>query len=287
MPDYYCVFAEWVPRTYNSFEEVQEQIRDFHDPSWTKFATFENADKALVLFFGEGDYNRGINLINNGYAPEPVSQDHLRDRQRLALRALHERFRHEDQFPFHATCVASLDDCYIVFLGEGLAFKKLANAHLLSFSMQKLLTDVCDKLDILEPLYRAITKTSRDGRTCYRHLTSLVPPTAQDALVESGQIAFDEETSVEDAARMTLRALCASVDVVVYDYNYDIVQTLTNKYANLANDYRNILQKERQIYRSQTPPTRHKNRFFISIQSPIAAWVHPPRPSHPKWTDLF
>ncbi|QHO49172.1 uncharacterized protein DS421_1g11680 [Arachis hypogaea] len=233
-PDYYCVFAGWVPGIYNSFDDVQEQIRDFHGPSWAKFATLENADNAWVLFFGEGDYDRGINLINNGYAPEPVSQDHHRDKQRVALQALHERFRHEEQVPLPR-----------YLRSEDLASQKPANALLLSLSMRNLLTEVCDKLDTPEPLYRAITKTSRDGRTCYRHLASLVPPTSPDALVESGRIAFNEETSVEDAARMTLRALCATLDVVVYDYNYDIVQTLTNKYANLANDYRNILRKEK------------------------------------------
>ncbi|KAL4301502.1 hypothetical protein AHAS_Ahas17G0307300 [Arachis hypogaea] len=141
-PYYYCVFAGWVPRFYTSFEEVQEQINDFHGPSWCKFAFLDNADKAWVLFFGDGDYDRGLSRINNGLAPEPVTLDHYREKQRVALRALHEQFRCEDQIPLPYYLRA-----------DDLAPRKPTNAHLLTFSMRKLLSDACDRLEIPEPLY--------------------------------------------------------------------------------------------------------------------------------------
>ncbi|KAL4275993.1 hypothetical protein AHAS_Ahas20G0162700 [Arachis hypogaea] len=208
-PDYYCVFAGWVPGIYTSFEEVQEQINDF--PAW-------------VLFFGDGDYDRGLSRINNGLAPEPVTLDHYREKQRIALRALHERFRREDQIPFLTTCEVTDD----------LAPRKPTNAHLLTFSMRKLLSDACDRL---EPPSHHKNLSRWSHMLPPPRLTG--PSPCQQPLVESGRIAFDVDTNIEDATRMTLRTLCASLEVVVDDYNYDIVQALTDKYANLANHFCN------------------------------------------------
>ncbi|KAL4329037.1 hypothetical protein AHAS_Ahas13G0260000 [Arachis hypogaea] len=54
MSNYYCVFVGSVPENYNSFEEVQNQIHDFHDLSWAKFATRKHRQSLGTLLRQKG-----------------------------------------------------------------------------------------------------------------------------------------------------------------------------------------------------------------------------------------
>ncbi|MED6194166.1 hypothetical protein PIB30_026031 [Stylosanthes scabra] len=99
-----------------------------------------------------------------------------------------------------------------------------------------MLTQACHRLNIPEPLYRLVTKRLRDGRWTYRHIVSLVPPDARQAVVVRGRLSFEQNASWEDAARLGLRRLCQLTRGYVNDYNLDLVQRWRVRYAQLGSD---------------------------------------------------
>ncbi|KAL4393355.1 hypothetical protein S245_003935 [Arachis hypogaea] len=183
----------------------------------------DEADEAWLIYFGRGDREHGKWRLDNDLAPEPVATDDYRASQMVALRALHKRYnleRHQlAPIPLHPNEVVP---------------EEPAREPLLAVSMRDWVRKACDSLDIPPPIYRVIRQTASHDRRCYRHLASVVPSGATDALVVSGRYAYDFDTSHEDAARLCLRALSKVLDTFVDDYNYDLLETWKTKYIHLT-----------------------------------------------------
>nr|XP_029145149.1 uncharacterized protein LOC114924505 isoform X1 [Arachis hypogaea] len=107
---------------------------------------------------------------------------------------------------------------------------------LLNPSMTAYLDQACDNLHIPGPIYRILVQRVPDGRTCYRHLVSVTPPSSSEALVVVGRIAFDHTLSLEDAARLCIRELCKTNDTYIHDYNYDVAERWKQKYMELCQE---------------------------------------------------
>ncbi|XLU33475.1 uncharacterized protein LOC107620062 [Arachis ipaensis] len=223
-PDYYCVFNGWIPGIYTSLEELLEQINEFDDCCWEKYQTLALAEQAWLSFFGGGDAEEGKRRIQLGEAPDAVETDDYRDKQRLALRALHARFH---QFQYDLANNPERRD---------LVPETPPNEPLLHQSMRSYLAMACEKLDIPGPIYRILNQRYPDGCTCYQHLVSVVPPSSFEALVVIGPIAFNPTISIEDAARLCIREICKKEDCYVLDYNYDLVGMWKQKYIQLCKE---------------------------------------------------
>ncbi|QHO53542.1 uncharacterized protein DS421_2g48880 [Arachis hypogaea] len=182
----------------------------------------DEADEAWLVYFGRGDCEHGKWRLDNDLAPEPVAMDDYHVSQMVALRALHKRYVQPQGTPAATT--------------NEMVPKKPDREPLLAVSMRDWVRKACDSLDIPPPIYRIIRQTTSHDRRCYRHLASVVPSRATDALVVYGRYAYDIDTSLEDAARLFLRALSEVLDTFVDDYNYDLLETWKTKYINLAQE---------------------------------------------------
>ncbi|KAL4274736.1 hypothetical protein S83_069271 [Arachis hypogaea] len=250
-PDYYCVFNGWIPGIYTSLEELLEQINEFDDCCWEKYQTLALAEQAWLSFFGGGDAEEGKRRIQLGEAPDAVETDDYRDKQRLALRALHARF-HQFQYDLANNPERKSSPILIEYLlhfsftlcpyqmhyrvGRDLVPETPPNEPLLHQSMRSYLAMACEKLDIPGPIYRILNQRYPDGCTCYQHLVSVVPPSSFEALVVIGPIAFNPTISIEDAARLCIREICKKEDCYVLDYNYDLVGMWKQKYIQLCKE---------------------------------------------------
>ncbi|QHO28070.1 hypothetical protein HN51_024966 [Arachis hypogaea] len=158
----------------------------------------------------------------NGETPDAVETNDYQEKQKIALRALHARFHQlQNILPNKPQCLQ-------------LVPATPATPPLLNPSMTAYLDQACDNLHISGPIYWILVQRVPDGRTCYRHLVSVMPSSSSEALVVVGRIAFDHTLSLEDAAQLCIRELCKTNDTYIHDYNYDLEERWKQKYIDLC-----------------------------------------------------
>ncbi|MED6220678.1 hypothetical protein PIB30_047164 [Stylosanthes scabra] len=215
----------WFPGIYTSVEDFNDQIRDYDEVRYQVHHSMEAATKAWVEYFGQRRLGRPATTATERHNPPPPFQtEEFRQLQRVALRALHQRYGEE----MNLEQPAPTDDDLIL--------EKPDRRVLARSDLRDMLTQACRTLHIPEPIYRLVTKRLRDSRWTYRHIVSLVPPEGTEGLVVRGRLSYEQSASWEDATRLGLRRLCQLTTGYVDDYNSDLVQRWKVRYGELASE---------------------------------------------------
>ncbi|KAL4396592.1 hypothetical protein AHAS_Ahas01G0107300 [Arachis hypogaea] len=135
-------------------------------------------------------------MIANGKALAGLQPPERRQMERMPLKALHSRF---EEGRSHTTLHPRPDQ---------LVPHKPTRNLLIIVSMSRLLSKICNKLDIPQSGYHIILENTSIGGRNFRHLVCVVLPGESEAFVVTSRVASEPHISLEDFARLCLRKMC-------------------------------------------------------------------------------